>query len=97
MTRLYGPIGVQHIDQSQPKVASPGQFPWAVSLRRRRSSGQSRHTCAGSLVTSRHVVTAAHCLHKTTRDQWEAVVGEYRPESSDSQEKIIQVGICIVY
>merc|ERR1712106_206992 len=39
------------------KPAFPGQFPWAVSLRKRVGS-KFEHYCAGSLITAKHVVTA---------------------------------------
>ena len=35
-----------------------GQYPYQVSLRQ-----NGRHFCGGTLVTNRHVVTAAHCIH----------------------------------
>ncbi|XP_076766920.1 uncharacterized protein LOC143433467 [Xylocopa sonorina] len=37
--------------------ANPGQFPYQVSLRQ-----NGRHFCGGTLVTQKHVVTAAHCI-----------------------------------
>ena len=75
------------------KPAFPGQFPWAVSLRKRvGSSDKFDHYCAGSLITAKHVVTAAHCLHKTTHDSWEVVAGEHRPGVADKGEQIRKVG-----
>jgi len=76
------------------KPAFPGQFPWAVSLRKRvGSSDKFDHYCAGSLITAKHVVTAAHCLHKTTHDSWEVVAGEHRPGVPDKGEQIRKVQV----
>ena len=74
------------------KPAFPGQFPWAVSLRKRVGiTDKFEHHCAGSLITARHVVTAAHCLHLTTNDSWEVVAGEHRPGEVEAGEQIRKV------
>lgn len=76
------------------KPAFPGQFPWAVSLRKRVvSTDNFNHHCAGSLITAKHVVTAAHCLHQTKNDDWEVVAGEHRPGAVEKGEQIRKVEV----
>ena len=44
-------------------VANRKEWPWFVSLRIHFSSDNSSQLCGGSLLTQKHVLTAAHCTH----------------------------------
>ena len=42
----------------------PNRFPWLAGLFRRNMYGEWFHFCGGSLISSQHVLTAAHCVDK---------------------------------
>ncbi|GLV42088.1 uncharacterized protein CBL_04953 [Carabus blaptoides fortunei] len=48
-------------------VTDPGQFPYQVSLK--LANYQNGHICGGSIIDSRHVVTAAHCVLNQKRKE----------------------------
>lgn len=52
------------------QFASPGQFPYQVSLQLK-----GRHHCGGSLISDTVIVTAAHCTMGQNPSQMKAVVG----------------------
>jgi len=66
-----------------------GEYPWQVAL---LSQGViSGHICGGTLVTSKHVVTAAHCTTGLTPDTLAVAVGYTNLSSTASDRFIIPV------
>ena len=43
------------------KLCQANQYPWVVLLKIMNSKGFS--TCGGTLVASKYIITAAHCVH----------------------------------
>ena len=69
-----------------------GSFPWLASLFLRQSSGEAYFMCAATILTSRVLVSAAHCFNERYSDSdWFVRVGDNFMASRDPSEQTFQV------
>ncbi|KAK2884826.1 hypothetical protein Q8A73_021300 [Channa argus] len=72
--------------------ASPGQWPWQVSLQI-----FGGHVCGGSLINREWVMTAAHCIFITDMSGWQVSLGRQSLQGTNSHEVSIAIERVIVH
>ena len=70
--------------------AKKGQYPWQVELSRNQS-GWKIFKCGGSLISSKLVLTAAHCVEKLNFEKDVIILGRI-DRSKEEPEKIVAKG-----
>ncbi|XP_032671108.1 transmembrane protease serine 9-like [Odontomachus brunneus] len=86
---VVGVIAKVYGDEPEPIVggntASPGQFPYQISL---QSSGD--HICGGSIISSTHILTAAHCIPPQSHWKYLTIVTGTNSAQSGGQKHQIK-------
>ncbi|XP_066290427.1 apolipoprotein(a)-like [Branchiostoma lanceolatum] len=75
------------------KVAVPGAWPWMAFLYRKGLG----HLCGGTLISSRWVLTAAHCLTGRSADEIEVYLGKHHEDKTDPMEQRFSVKKIIIH
>ena len=79
-------------DSQGAQAAPEGSFPWLASLFLRQASGEAYFMCAATILTTRVLVSAAHCFNTKYRDKdWFVRVGDNYIVSRDPSERTFQV------
>jgi secreted trypsin-like serine protease len=82
------------IDKAAPKIiggrpATPGAYPWQVSLVVSSISDAGRgHFCGGSILNEKWIITAAHCMTQLTPSQFQVVVGTSTLDSGSKRHAV---------
>ncbi|OQV15030.1 hypothetical protein BV898_10789 [Hypsibius exemplaris] len=62
----------------------PHKYPFMVSLQYRTGIQKGNHFCGGSLISSIHIITAAHCIQSLNTTDIQAGIGLHRRRTNDT-------------
>uniref|UniRef100_A0A2A4JC25 Peptidase S1 domain-containing protein n=1 Tax=Heliothis virescens TaxID=7102 RepID=A0A2A4JC25_HELVI len=57
-------LNKERLRSLKPSATLEGQWPWQIALYQQQTSVDFKYICGGTLVSKRHVITAAHCVTK---------------------------------
>ncbi|XP_049313214.1 uncharacterized protein LOC105232808 isoform X1 [Bactrocera dorsalis] len=67
-------------------IAKRGHHPWQATIRTRGRGGISSHWCGAVLISSRHLLTAAHCLAGYPKGAYLVRMGDHYANIAESSE-----------
>lgn len=67
-------------------IAKRGHHPWQATIRTRGRGGISSHWCGAVLISSRHLLTAAHCLAGYPKGAYLVRLGDHYANIAESSE-----------
>jgi trypsin len=76
--------------------AQPGQFPWQIGLQR-KSGQQFFHSCGGSILNERWVVTAGHCVQGVSLKAMRVVAGDHNRTVNEGVEQFSAVRRAVIH
>lgn len=76
--------------------ATAGQFPWQIGLQRKFGQ-QFSHSCGGSILSSRWVVTAGHCVQGVSLKSMRIVAGDHNRTVAEGVEQFSNVSRAVVH
>ena len=69
----------------------PLEFPWQISLQRKRTDNSWYHTCGASLLNEQWVLTAAHCVDSDRNvNNYKVILGEHDTTKVEGTEIELQ-------
>ncbi|XP_062712517.1 phenoloxidase-activating factor 1-like [Aedes albopictus] len=75
------------------KPSRVGQFPWAVPLFERNWLSVLEYFCTGTIVTDRHILTAAHCVKNMDPDDILAIPGIHNISDLSTEDGAIHANV----
>ena len=91
---IAGSCGMNKYDDSNTRAhpyivggydVRPNEVPWQVSLQK------SSHTCGGSIINNRWILSAAHCFSVSTPSSWRVIAGKHNLRKTDDTEVTYKV------
>ncbi|CAG9769987.1 unnamed protein product [Ceutorhynchus assimilis] len=75
-----------HFRVVQGSVATPGEYPWQAALQI-KGHDKTAHWCGAVVVSSKWVLTAAHCLEGYPKGAFIVIAGEYNIDEKEGTEQ----------